>query len=152
MYDVLVYVYEHCQQGEIAQDRARIARKLAAAGFDHSDVDQALHWLDGMRRRPQATARPLPDAAGSFRAYSPREAAKLDAGCLGLLITLERSAILSPEAREVVLDRALAATGDQVTVEQLKLIVLMVLWNSRLATSRLLAEELFHTPGRRLPS
>src|SRR5689334_3542793 len=78
MYDVLVYVYEHCQQGEIAQDRARVARKLAAAGFDHSDVDQALHWLDGMRRPLQESARPLPDAVGSFRAYSPREMAKFD--------------------------------------------------------------------------
>jgi len=65
---------------------------------------------------------------------------------------LERSAILTSQTRELVLDRALAASGDALTLEQLKLIVLMVLWNRQIATSRLLAEDLFSASNPRLPS
>jgi len=152
MYDILVYVFENCQQAELAYDRERVAKKLSAAGFDHSDISEALHWLAGMQRPIPVDGLPLPDASRSFRAFAPRELAKLDAACRGFLLTLERSAILTPQTRELVLDRALAAAGEALTLEQLKLIVLMVLWNRQTPTSRLLAEDLFRAPGTRLPS
>jgi Smg protein len=95
---------------------------------------------------------PLPNARQSFRAYAPRELAKLDAACRGFLLTLEQSGILCAETRELVLERALAAAGDALSLEQLKLVVLMVLWNRQTPNSRLLAEDLFSTPHTRLPS
>ena len=152
MFDILIYVFENCQQAELAYDRARVAKKLSAAGFDDSDISEALRWLAGMQRAPTGVGVPLPGSGDAFRAYAPRELAKLDAACRGFLLTLEHSAILSPQTRELVLDRALAASGDALTLEQLKLIVLMVLWNRQTPTSRLLAEDLFRTPGARLPS
>ena len=152
MYDILVFVFENCQQAEIAYDRERVAKKLSAAGFEDSDISEALHWLAGMRRAPQGVEPALPDSRTTFRAFAPRELAKLDAACRGFLLTLERSAILTPQTRELVLDRALAASGEALTLEQLKLIVLMVLWNRQTPTSRLLAEDLFSTSNSRLPS
>jgi len=152
MYDILVYVFENCQQAELAYDRERVAKKLSAAGFGDSDISEALHWLAGMRRAPQGVEPALPDSRTTFRAFAPRELAKLDAACRGFLLTLERSAILTSQTRELVLDRALAASGDALTLEQLKLIVLMVLWNRQIATSRLLAEDLFSASNPRLPS
>jgi Smg protein len=78
--------------------------------------------------------------------------AKLDAQCRGFLLTLEQSGILDLQTRELVIERALAATGDSLSLEQLKLVVLMVLWNQQTPTSRLLAEDLFSTQHSRLPS
>jgi len=152
MYDILVYVFENCQQTELAYDRDRVAKKLSAAGFEDADISEALHWLAGVARAPQGVREPLPDARSSFRAYAPRELAKLDAACRGFLMTLEHSGILSAETRELVIERALAATGDLLNLEQLKLVVLMVLWNHELPTSRLLAEDLFTAPHTRAPS
>ena len=34
MYDILVYLFENCQQADLAYDRERVARKLSAAGFE----------------------------------------------------------------------------------------------------------------------
>ena len=51
-----------------------------------------------------------------------------------------------------MIERALAASGDTLSLEQLKLVVLMVLWNQQTPTSRLLAEDLFSAPHARLPS
>ena len=152
MYDILVYVFENCQQAELAYDRERVAKKLSAAGFEDSDISEALHWLAGMQRPAQNIDAVLPDSSTSFRVFAPREVAKLDAACRGFLLTLERSTILNPQTRELVLDRALAASGDALTLEQLKLIILMVLWNRQTPTSRLLAEDLFSTSKSRLPS
>jgi Smg protein len=152
MYDVLAYLFENCQQAEIADDRERVARKLSAAGFDDSDISEALHWLAGVLRAPQVGAAPLPDRRASFRAFAPRETAKLDAECRGFLITLEQSGILNAATRELVLERSLAASGHSLSLDQLKLIVLMVLWNQQTPTSQLLAEDLFSAPHSRLPN
>jgi len=152
MYDVLVYVFENCQQTEVAHEADRVAKKLSAAGFEDADISEALHWLAGVLRAPQAGPAELPDAQRSFRAFAPRELAKLDAECRGFLLTLEHSGIVDPVTRELVIERSLAASGDALTLEQLKLIVLMVLWNQRTPTSRLVAEDLFSAPHARPPN
>jgi len=152
MYEVLVYLFENCQQREVAHERDRIAKKLSAAGFEHADISEALHWLAGMAPAPHAEPSALPDNNRSFRAYAPRELAKLDAQCRGFLLTLEQSGILTPQNRELVLERSLAAAGASLTLEQLKLIVLMVLWNQQTPTSQLVAEELFTGSEPRLPN
>ncbi len=152
MYDILVYLFENCQQAELAYDRERIAKKLSAAGFEDSDISETLQWLAGVLRTSQTVDTVLPDSRTTFRAFAPREIAKLDAGCRGFLLTLEQSGILTPQTRELVIERSLAAAGAVLTLEQLKLIVLMVLWNRQTPTSQLLAEDLFRAPHSRLPS
>ena len=152
MYEILVFLFENCQQAELAHDRERVAKKLSAAGFEDSDITEALHWLAGMALTPCRAGKPLPDAHSSFRAYAPRELAKLDAECRGFLLTLEHCGVLSADTRELVLERALAASGNTLNLEQLKLVVLMVLWNRQTSTSRLVAEELFSAPQARLAS
>ena len=152
MYDVLVYLFENCQQPEIADDRDRVARKLSAAGFEDADISEALHWLAGVLRAPCAPRAALPDSRTAFRAFAPRELAKLDAQCRGFIITLEQSGILTAETRELVLERSLAASGPSLSLDQLKLIVLMVLWNQKTPTSHLVAEDLFSAAHPRLPN
>ena len=152
MYDILVYLFENCQQQEVSDEKERVARKLSAAGFEESDISEALTWLAGVARGPHRSFAPLPGSGAAFRAYAPKELAKLDAECRGLLIYFEQSGILSPQTRETVIDRALAATGDGLTIEQLKLVILMVLWKHQTPSSRLVAEDLLSPMGTRLPS
>jgi Smg protein len=146
MYDILVYLFENCQQHELSHEKDRVAKKLSAAGFDDSDISEALTWLAGVVRGPHRSVAPLPEASTAFRIYAPKELAKLDAECRGLLIYFEQSGILTPQMREHVIERALAANGDGLTLEQLKLVVLMVLWNQQTPSSRLIAEDLL-SPG-----
>lgn len=152
MYEVLVYLFENCQRHELSHDKDRVAKKLSAAGFDDSDISEALSWMAGVVRGPHRSVAPLPESAAASRAYAPRELAKLGAECRGLLMHFEQSGILNAQTREHVVERALATTGDELTLEQLKLIVLMVLWNQQTPTSRLIAEDLFSSPAARLPS
>ena len=53
MFDILAYLYENCHHADLSQDSARVVKKLSAAGFDDSEISEALAWLDGMARIPQ---------------------------------------------------------------------------------------------------
>ena len=152
MYDILVYLFENCQQHEVSNEKERVAKKLSAAGFEESDISEALTWLAGVVRGPHRSLAPLPGSGAAHRAYAHKELAKLDTECRGLLIHFEQSGILTAQMREHVIERALAATGEALTIEQLKLIVLMVLWNQQIPSSRLIAEDLLSPAGVRLPS
>lgn len=152
MFDILFYVFENCRQADVSHDPERVARKLSAAGFDDTDISAALSWLAGVVRTPQRSLAPLPESSTAFRAFAPKELAKLDADCRGFLLFLERSGILSPASREHVIERALATAGDTLSLDQIKLIVLMVLWSQQAPASQLVAEELLSARGERLPN
>lgn len=152
MFDILVFLFENCRQADLSHDPDRVAKRLTAAGFEESDISEALSWLAGVVRAPQRSLAPLPERGKSFRAFAAKELAKLDVDCRGFLMYLEQSGILTPPTREHIIERALAAAGDALSLEQLKLIVLMVLWNQRTPASQLMAEELLSLRGARLPN
>src|SRR5258708_35140340 len=106
MYDILVYLFENCQQAELAYDRERVAKKLSAAGFDDSDISEALHWLAGRLRAPHGAPEKLADSRTSLRDFAPRRLAKLDAESHGVLLTLEESETLKPQTRAPVVRRS----------------------------------------------
>jgi len=152
MFDILVFVFENCRQVDVSHDPERVARKLSAAGFDDMEISAALSWLAGVVRAPQRSLAPLPESSTAFRAFAPKELAKLDVECRGFLMFLERSGILSPASREHVIERALATAGETLSLDQIKLIVVMVLWSQQAPASQLVAEELLSARGERLPS
>jgi len=152
MYEILVYLFEHYRRSDLSYDSERVAKRLSAAGFGDSDINEALTWLAGVVRGPHRTLAPLPDAHRALRAYAPKELAKLDAECRGYLLYLEQQGILTPQTREHAIERALAASGGALGLGQLKLIVLMVLWNEQTPTSHLVAEDLLPPGATRLPN
>lgn len=152
MYEVLAYVYEHYERADLAYNGDKIARKLSAAGFEREEIHTALRWLAGMRAGATGESPMMPDVDAAHRVYSPRELAKLDTACLGYLLMLEHSGVLCPQTREQILERALAADGEPLLLAQLKVIVLMVLWNQDLPSRQLLAHDLFVASESQLPS
>ena len=152
MYDVLAYVYEHYERMDLAYNGDRVARKLSAVGFEREDIHSALRWLAGMRPTSLPASFMVPGVNAAHRVFSPRELAKLEAACLGYVLTLEQSGVLCPQTREQVLERALAAEGEPLGLAQLKVIVLMVLWNEDLPSRQLLAHDLFVESESQLPS
>ena len=116
------------------------------------EISAALDWLAGGLRAPQRSLAPLPESSTAFRVFAPKELARLDADCRGFLLFLERSGILPLASRKHVIERVLATTGDTLSLEQIKLIVLMVLWSQQAPASQLVAEELCSARGERLPN
>ena len=125
--DILIYVFDRYMLDEAPQvpERGDLARQLEGAGFARPTVERALDWLTDLacfRDRP-----PLASASAALRIYSDSEAVRLSTHCRGFLLTLESLGILSPQQREIVIDRLLALDADELDAEQLKWVVLMVL-------------------------
>jgi Smg protein len=74
------------------------------------------------------------------RVFADSELVRLSPECRGLLLTLERARVITPQQREIVIERMLALEADEPDTEQLKWVVLMVLSSqpgSELAVERL---------------
>ncbi|MCB1597053.1 MAG: DUF494 domain-containing protein [Gammaproteobacteria bacterium] len=125
--DVLLYLFEtYTEQEPEAADQDVLRDELLRAGFGEPEVDSALDWLDGLNE----TSAPYAGIPGerSVRVYNEVEIRRLDLDCRGYLLYLEQVGILSAAQREVVIDRLMALGSDTVDKEQLKWVVLMVLF------------------------
>jgi Smg protein len=130
--DILIYVFDHYMLAEDAHvpGRERLARDLRRAGFERTNVEQALDWLTDLAFGHTHT--PLTDAAGeaaalpAVRVFVDSELARLSAACRGYLLSLEAQGVLSARQREMVIERALALPGNP-DIDQLKWVVLLVL-------------------------
>lgn len=159
MFEVLVFVYEHYWRGDACPELEQLGRKLSAHGFEPDEIHDALVWLDGLNLAAQsslaATDPPTPlataQSAGSMRVFSVAEQDHLGAQCLGFVSFLESSGVLPAAMREIVLDRAMAAPGDPVSLDDLKIIVLMVYWSFGEEPDALVLDELCDPADGRLP-
>ena len=129
MFEVLVFVYENYYTGETCPEPAHLERKLSAVGFASDEIADALVWLKGL----DTAAHPTPPepwliqpCATSVRIYTAQEQHQLGVKCLGFISFLESAGVLPAYMREVVIDRAMAAAGAPVSLDDLKIIVLMV--------------------------
>lgn len=170
MFEVLVYVYENYWQGDACPELHHLGRKLTAAGFEPDEIQAALIWLDGLNTAAQSTQICLPpkdqrnpqpgpvatqgiqaQSSESLRIYSVTEQEHLGAETLGFVSFLEASGVLPPHMREIVMDRAMAAPGDPLSLDDLKIIVLMVYWSFGEEPDALVLDELCDDAEQRLP-
>ncbi|HYP70200.1 MAG TPA: DUF494 domain-containing protein [Variovorax sp.] len=168
MYDVLVFVYENYWRGDACPEAEQLGRKLSANGFEDDEIRDALQWLDGLSLATQGiqltrndddsvTVGPpassdlvLEPSAHAMRVYSVAEQDHLGAECLGFLSFLDSAGALPAGMREVVIERAMAAPGDPVALEELKIILLMVHWSTGIEPDALVLDELCDDPAERV--
>jgi Smg protein len=142
MFDILVYLFENYYQSDLYPDQDALARKLTAAGFEHDDISDALSWLQGLAAPDASTFPDSLEESTAFRGYAEVEAAKLGVEGRGFLAFLESAKALTPLLREIIIERAMALSEDRVSIEKLKVIVLMVLWSQQHSIDSLILEEL----------
>jgi len=128
--DVLMYLFETYidAEEEPEPDQNELRDELSRAGFGDSEIDRALEWLDGLTENHESFQY-NPQTAHGTRIFNEVETARLDAGCRGFITYLEQIGILSPTQREILLDRLLALETPDIDVEQIKWVVLMVLFS-----------------------
>lgn len=158
MFEVLVYLYENYWRPDACPDHAQLTRKLSAVGFDTDEIRDALVWLDGLAERAGDTASdesaelsPAPRSPRSLRVYLPQEQECLGTESIAFISFLESAGVLTPQLREIVIDRATAIEGGgSLALDDLKIIVLMVFWSLGEEPDALILDELFVAPEDRL--
>lgn len=144
MFDVLVYLYETYYRPDACPDPDALIKKLSAVGFEQDEISKALGWLTDLTAATSALSSTATDRESSgFRIYVDREVDILGTAAVGFIQFLESAKLISGVQREIVIERALAASDTQISLDKLKIIVLMVLWTQGMEPDSLVFDELF---------
>ncbi|MDQ5896085.1 MAG: Smg protein [Pseudomonadota bacterium] len=140
MFDVLVYLYENYWRPDACPEHDQLSRKLTAVGFESDEIEDALSWLDGLASISEIQSQA--QGALSLRVYTRAEQERLGTESIAFLSFLESAGVLPAPMREIALDRAMAAPGGSLALEDLKIIVLMVFWSVGEEPDALILDEL----------
>src|SRR5262245_17395798 len=129
--DILIYLFENYFDADLDStpepDRDTLKDELERAGFSEREVERALEWLGQLSADPARMGTPVTSCA--IRIFDASEQARLDTDCRGYILYLENIGILNASQRELVIDRLLALDARQIDIEQVKWVVLMVLFS-----------------------
>ena len=128
--DVLMYLFETYieTEDEPEADQNTLRIELIKAGFNNNEIDKALDWLDGLAEHNENFIENN-DTANATRIYNSAEISQLDVSCRGFISYLEQINILTSTQRELLIDRLLALNTQDINVDQIKWVVLMVLFS-----------------------
>ncbi|AZQ12753.1 MULTISPECIES: DUF494 family protein [Shewanella] len=135
MFDILMYLFENYVQNDLEVDMLvdedQLKKELVLAGFRQSEIIKALNWLEHLADlRDSEQPYLCSHEQHSFRVYTPEELERLDVECRGFLLFLEQIKVLNVEAREMVIDRVMDLDESSLTLDDLKWVVMMVLFNA----------------------
>jgi len=129
--DVLMYIFSSYMDKDdtLPEDRDSIDADLKQAGFQIHEIDKAFDWLDGLAMTDDIPS--INQSELTIRAFAEEEVLRLNTTAQGFLLFLEQSGVLTPELRELVINRIMALDGsDEIGLDEIKWVVMMVLFNN----------------------
>ncbi|MGF1770724.1 DUF494 family protein [Vibrio wakamikoensis] len=153
MMDILMYLFETYvhSDADLQVDQDELEDELLRAGFKQKDIYKALEWLEDLaelQNTDEHSAIAM-SAATSTRIYTQQEMTRMDVKSRGLLMFLEQIGVLTTETREMVIDRVMGLETNDFELDDLKWIILMVLFNvPGNENAYTLMEELIYTAER----
>ncbi|PHS27104.1 MAG: hypothetical protein COA83_00865 [Methylophaga sp.] len=131
VFDVLLYLFENYIDNDEADkpDQDALETELEHVGFPESEIHKAFEWLESMTvvgQQSEAVNTEEPERA--MRHYTPQEQERLTAECRGYMLFLEQIGVLDAGTREIVIERLFALDTDEIDLDQMKWVVLMVLF------------------------
>jgi len=133
MFDILMYLFENYihSEAEIMVDHDILTDELSRAGFHQDEIYKALTWIEKLAALQECETHPyITRVAGkSVRVYTQEESKRLDTECRGFLLFLEQVNVLDFATREMVIDRVMELETKDFCLDDMKWVVLMVLFN-----------------------
>jgi Smg protein len=134
MFDILMYLFENVvhNESEFRVDHDELTDELIRAGFHHDEIFKALAWVEKLAALQETDATPYLSRVtipNNTRVYTTEEQIRLDVQCRGFLIFLEQVKVLDVSTREMVIDRTMEIESAEFCLEDLKWVILMVLFN-----------------------
>ncbi|MEY8199798.1 MAG: DUF494 family protein [Colwellia sp.] len=133
MFDILMYLFETYIQNEaeVMVDHELLTDELTRAGFHQDEIFKALNWLEKLTALQDTDAYPYLTRVGSksVRIYTSEEMQLLDTPSRGFILFLEQVNVLDFTTREMVIDRVMELDTKYFSMDDLKWVILMVLFN-----------------------
>lgn len=103
--------------------------ELMSVGFEADEIHDAFSWMETIALQPHiesGVVAPLMNLP-TYRVFSDQEQQKLTTAARGFLVKVRTMGLLSDEAHEEIIDRALRSAEDPINEQEIKLITVLTL-------------------------
>ena len=142
MFDLLIYMFENYLSSQNQLDFNNMTQELEAAGFDNDEIQKAFDWFSQLKL--MADKIPLNselEANDKIRIFTESELEKIACDGLGFILFLEQAKVLNSIEREIIIDRAMALSHNIISIDEVRWIVMMALWNNGRENDYLFVED-----------
>ncbi len=106
-----------------------LVAELMSVGFEADEINDAFSWMESIALQPsaeQSAADPLMSLP-AYRVFSKQERQALTSAAQGFLTKVRAMGILSDEAQEEIIDRAVRSAEDPINEQEIRLITILTL-------------------------
>ncbi|WP_298939339.1 DUF494 domain-containing protein [uncultured Psychromonas sp.] len=145
MFEIIMYLFESYIQVDqtMELDTQEVTDELMQEGFQKSEITKALAWLDNLanmhNQEPQTRA--TAEKKTSHRIYNKQEQRQISLECRNYIHYLEEAKILTTHTREMVIDCIMSLDSGELILEDVKWLILMVLFNDPVSDDAFLQLE-----------
>jgi Smg protein len=140
MFEILIYLFGSYFDAGACPEPKKLSRKLSAAGFQGEEINEVLAWLSALQQQEDSYPTKLQHAG--IRCFAKEEENCISFEARQFLLFSEQQEMISAAEREMIIDRTMALKQKNLSLDKLKLIMLMVLWSRDQELDTLLIEEL----------
>lgn len=130
MFEVLVYMFENYIDTQFRPDDSTLSRELSAAGFDEEDINGAFDWFNQLESSTEKPELFQQATHANTRIFTDLELKKISGESIGFILFLVDAKILNPAQRELVLELAMSLPQAEISIEEMRWIVLMTTWGA----------------------
>ncbi|WP_282115431.1 DUF494 family protein [Pseudoalteromonas arctica] len=133
MFDILLYLFENYihSEADIFAEQNELTDELLRAGFNKPEIFKALDWLEQLADLQHSDESPylITNPKDAVRIFTDSECQRLSTECRGFLMFIEQIGVINNVTREMVMDCLASLDKPTISLEDLKWIVLMILFN-----------------------
>ena len=142
MFELLIYMFENYLSAQSKLDFNNMSIELEAAGFDNDEIKIAFDWFTQLKVMSDKVPLKLKNRTKpKLRIYTANEIEKISPDALGFLIFLEQAQVLNDYEREIIIDRSMALNQNFISIDEIRWIVMMTLWNNGKENDYLFVED-----------
>ena len=148
--DILLYLFEYYSEDPVREsDTSFVIRDhLIDAGFQDAAIDHAMDWVEIFKDPKEGMILHTPSTS-SVRILSHDEKNLLDVECQNYISRLEKFGLLTPEKRELLIDKLTSIGFEPMDLEVVKALSILMLFQEPSVEVRLHAyenEEIIDSP------
>jgi Smg protein len=146
MFEVLVFMFENYFANHAFPDNDVMAQELSAAGFNQSDILGAVDWFHKMKSMLTEPAAIYSHKHNSLRMFTDSELKKINTESISFILFLQQANVINDVERDLIIDRAMALKQKQISIEEMRWITMIALWNEGREKDYLFVEDALFNP------
>ena len=102
--------------------------ELLSVGYESEEISDAFSWMETVAlQHPGTNSTEIPMALPSYRLFSREEQSAISQEAIGFLVRLRAMGMLSDEAQEEIIERAVRAAEEPINLQEIKIISALTL-------------------------